>query len=314
MNTEPIAVGKQINTAAPAVQPLPVEGVPVTPSGIRLTAFGRTDVGKVRTNNEDAFVVSELTAAPSIHAMASSVVIEVGNRGVLLAVSDGMGGEHAGEVASALALHALRQGMSTVTATSAEEALRACVERANHEVWTAASVPGRAGMGATLTAVLVVGTNAYIAEIGDSRAYLLRADRLLQLTRDQSLVQKLVDNGALTRAQADTCEYKNVILQAMGVKPDVVVALNRLPLRRGDRFLLCSDGLSGKVSEDEIEAVMVASEALESACTKLIDMALQRGGEDNVTVLLAEVDGESVPALTGVDRLPLEALKTLVPA
>jgi len=308
MNTEPMAVEAKTNNAAPA------EGIGVTPTGIRLTVFGRTDVGKVRANNEDAFVVSDLTAVPSIHAMASSVLFEVENRGILLAVSDGMGGEHAGEVASALALHALRQGMTTVTATSAEAALRACVERANHEVWAASSAPGRAGMGATLTAVLVLGTNAYIAEIGDSRAYLLRAGRLFPLTRDQSLVQRLVDNGSLTRQQADTCEYKNVILQAMGIKPDVVVALNRLPLRRGDRFLLCSDGLSGKVSDDEMEAVMVASEALESACTKLIDMALQRGGEDNVTVLLAEVDGESVPALTGIDRLPLEALKTLVPA
>jgi len=285
----------------------------MTPPGACLTVFGRTDVGKVRTNNEDAFVVSDLTASPSIHAMTSSVVLQLGDRGVLLAVSDGMGGERAGEVASALALHALRQGMSTVTATSAEAALRACVERANQQVWTAASAPGRAGMGATLTAVLVLGANAYIAEIGDSRAYVLRADRLVQLTRDQSYVQQLVDAGALTRKQADTCEYKNVILQAMGIKPEVVVALNRLPLRRHDRLLLCSDGLSGKVSEEEMQRVVLASATLESACAQLIEMALQRGGEDNVTVVLAEVDGESLPVLTGNDRLLLDTLQAFVP-
>jgi serine/threonine protein phosphatase PrpC len=269
----------------------PAQGTAMTP-GTRLTVFGRTDVGKVRTHNEDAFVVSDLTASPSIHGMTSPVLLEAGDRGVLLAVSDGMGGQKAGEVASALALHALRQGMSAVTATSAEVALRACVERANKQVWTAASVPGRTGMGATLTAVLVHGANAYVAEIGDSRAYLLRSGRLVQLTRDQSYVQELMDKGALTREQADTCEYKNVILQAMGIKPDVVVALNRFPLRRHDQLLLCSDGLSGKLSDEEMQRVMLASASLEVACAQLIEMALERGGEDNVTVVLAEVDGE----------------------
>jgi PPM family protein phosphatase len=279
----------------------------------RLTVFGRTDVGKVRTNNEDAFVVSDLTASPSIHGMTSSVVLDVGERGVLLAVSDGMGGEKAGEVASALVLSALRQGMSTVTAATAEVALRACVERANEQVWTAASAPGRAGMGATLTAVLVHGTNAYIAEIGDSRAYLLRDGRLVQLTRDQTYVQQLVDKGALSLQQADTCEYKNVILQAMGIKPDVIVALNRLALRRHDRLLLCSDGLSGKVPDEQMQSVVLASTSLESACAELIAMALQRGGEDNVTVVLAEVDGESLPAMAGKDRLSLGTLQALIP-
>jgi serine/threonine protein phosphatase PrpC len=267
----------------------------------------------VRTNNEDAFVVSDLTAASSIHGMTSSVLLEAGDRGVLLAVSDGMGGEKAGEVASALVLHALRQGMSTVTATNAEVALRAAVERANQQVWTAASVEGRAGMGATLTAVLVLGTNAHIAEIGDSRAYLLRAGRLVQLTKDQSYVQELVDKGALTRAQADTCEYKNVILQAMGVKPDVVVALNRLPLRRHDRLLLCSDGLSGKLSDEEMQRAVLASASLESACAQLIELSLQRGGEDNITVVLAEVDGEGLPAQIASDQLSLGTLQALIP-
>lgn len=286
---------------------------PMSPSGIRLTVFGRTDVGKVRTNNEDAFVVSDLTTFSSIQSMTSPISLDVGDRGVLLAVSDGMGGERAGEVASALALQALRQGMSTVHASSAEVALRDCIERANHQVWTAARVPGRAGMGATLTAVLIHGAFAYIAEIGDSRAYLRRYDRLMQLTRDQSYVQQLVDLGTITRQQADACEHKNLILQAMGIRPDVVVALNRLSLRRHDQLLLCSDGLSGKLSDEEIQRVLFASTSLQSACTSLVDMALLRGGEDNVTVVLAQADGEHLPALAGEDRLALETLQAFGP-
>jgi serine/threonine protein phosphatase PrpC len=150
--------------------------------------------------------------------------------------------------------------------------------------------------------------SAYVAEIGDSRAYLLRGQRLVQLTRDQSFVQSLLDSGALTQQQADTCECKNVILQAMGLKPDVVVALNRLALRRHDRYLLCSDGLSGKVQDGELQGVLLAAATLESACAKLVEMALDRGGEDNVTVVLAEVDGEGLPLLTDGERMLVETV------
>ena len=280
----------------------------MTALGTFVTVFAQTDVGKVRPNNEDAFVVSDLTGSAPIHAMTSSVRFEVKDRGILLAVSDGMGGAQAGEVASALVLHALRMGMSTVNASSAEEALRASVEGANQQVWNTARATGREGMGATLTAVLLCAGCACIAEIGDSRAYLLRGQRLVQLTRDQSYVQALLDSGALTRQQADTFEYRNVILQAMGLKPGVVVALNRLALRRHDRYLLCSDGLSGKVEDDEIQAVVLAASTLESACAKLIEMALERGGEDNVTVVVAQVEGEGLPPATEGEGMALETV------
>jgi len=281
----------------------------MTAQGTFVTVFAQTDLGKVRTNNEDAFVVSDLLmgSAP-IHAMTSAISLEVRDRGILLAVSDGMGGMQAGEVASALVLQALRLGMSTVNASSAEVALRASVEGANQQVWNTARETGRDGMGATLTAVLLYAGCAYIAEIGDSRAYLLRGQRLVQLTRDQSYVQALLDSGTLTRQQADTFEYKNVILQAMGLKPGVVVALNRLALRRHDRYLLCSDGLSGKVQDEEIQGVVLAASTLESACTKLIEMALDRGGEDNVTVVLAQVEGEGLPPSTDGEGMLVETV------
>jgi len=278
----------------------------MTAQGTVVTVFARTDIGKVRTNNEDAFVVSDLMGSAPILATLCPVTVEVKDRGLLLAVSDGMGGPEAGEVASALVLQALRLGMSTVTATGAEVALRSSVEWANERVWNKARETGRDGMGATLTAVLLHAGCAYIAEIGDSRAYVLRGQRLVQLTRDQSYVQRLLDAGVLTRQQAETFEHRNVILQAMGLKPTVVVALNRLALRRHDRYLLCSDGLSEKVKDEEMQGVVLASATLQSACSKLVEMALDRGGEDNVTAILAEVGGDDLPLWTDAEPMLLE--------
>jgi serine/threonine protein phosphatase PrpC len=276
---------------------------------VTLNVFGLSDVGKVRKQNEDAFVVADLMQSSRIHEMPAATTLEVGRRGILLAVSDGMGGAEAGEVASALTLHALRGGLRAVEASTAEEALVACVEGANRSVWNAGRDPERRGMGATITAVLLYGRRAYVAEVGDSRAYVLRGRKLVQLTHDQSYVQLMLDKGALTHEQADKFEYRNVILQAIGIQPDVVVALNRFTLRRGDKLLLCSDGLTGKLTPAEICSVVATAVSLEAACRGLVDLANSRGGEDNVTVVLAEVDGEGLPALTGDDRVSLEVVK-----
>ena len=188
-------------------------------NSISLEVFGCTDVGRVRQNNEDAFVVVDLMASLPIHTMPRPMEMEVGARGVLLAVSDGMGGAQAGEVASAMALHSLRRGMSEADQSSAEAALTASVERANRKVWDAAATTSQRGMGATLTVVFVHGKRAYVAEVGDSRAYVLRGGRLFPLTRDQSCVQLLLDSGTLTQEEAETFQYKNVIMQAIGTKP-----------------------------------------------------------------------------------------------
>jgi serine/threonine protein phosphatase PrpC len=276
---------------------------------VGIHVFGRTDVGRVRKANEDAFVISDLTVSAPIHAMPEPLAIGLGPRGILLAVSDGMGGAQAGEVASAITLHALRRGLTTVVANSAEEALVASVEAANERVWQASSNSGRNGMGATITAVLLFGDRAYIAEVGDSRAYVLRGKRLVQLTHDQSCVQLLVDQGDLTREQAERFQYKNIILQAIGVKPSVVVALNRFTLRRGDRLLLCSDGLTGKVSDGEMQTLVTDTASLDAACAGLIELANARGGEDNITVVLADVDGDDLPALAGNEPVSLETVQ-----
>ncbi len=260
-----------------------------------MSVFGLSDMGKVRTNNEDAFLVSNLHDAAGAAPPTVLSSFDAADHAVLLAVSDGMGGADAGEVASALVVESLRQAMIEAEGKlDWDAATKQAVERANREVWTAARAPGRRGMGATVTAVCVKGDHAHIAEVGDSRAYLLRGGRVRQVTRDQSFVQYLVDAGALKPEEAESYPMKNVVLQAMGQHPDVQVALGRLELRRGDKLLLCSDGLSGKVNADEMLAKVQQSPSLEAACRALVDLANERGGEDNITVVVARIDGEGV--------------------
>lgn len=267
---------------------------------VMVKAYGQTDPGRVRTNNEDAFIVTRLAEAGSVVTSmpeggeaAKPVSFEAGKDAVLLAVSDGMGGANAGEVASALVIESLRAAMMTAGGEWGE-ATKQAVERANKEVWNAAREPGKKGMGATLTAVCVHGDQAHIAEVGDSRAYLVRNGRIRQVTRDQSFVQLLIDSGALKPEEAEKYPLKNIVLQAMGQNPDVEVALGRLELRRADRLLLCSDGLSNKVSSKEMLEVVEQSTTLDEIGRALIKMANERGGDDNITVVLAEVDGEGL--------------------
>ena len=281
----------------------------MTVQDVALSVFGRSDIGKVRQKNEDAFVIADLMQSLPIHSMPAPIDLKVDCRGVLLAVSDGMGGAQAGEVASAMTLHGLRLEMPSGEGGSAEAALKASVEKANQNVWQAAAETGRTGMGATLTAVLIHGTRAYVAEVGDSRAYLLRGSHFVQLTHDQSFAQRLIDAGTITHEQVETLPTRNAILQAIGTEPTVVVALNRLTLRRGDRILICSDGLSGKVKDNEIRELLLTIPDLDAACAQLIHMANSRGGEDNITVVLAEMQGHGLAAMTGEERVSLETVQ-----
>jgi len=266
---------------------------------VNVTAYGQTDIGLVRETNEDAFVIADLTGDALVKGQRIAR-FKVGQRGVLLAVSDGMGGARAGEVASALVIESMRRSMTLTPSIEPGHALvERAAETANREVWTAARQPGRAGMGATLTALHILGTTAHIAEVGDSRAYVLRGRSLLQVTRDQSYVQYLIDAGALTPEEAETAPLRNVILQAMGQKPEVTVALGRLELRQHDCFLLCSDGLSNAVSAEEMRHAMLAAPRLDAACATLTELAKQRGGHDNITVLLGHVSGDLPPLVTG---------------
>jgi serine/threonine protein phosphatase PrpC len=260
---------------------------------LRITVYGQTDVGLVRPNNEDAFVIADLTHDRVVEAQRLAR-FEIGEAGVLLAVSDGMGGHKAGEVASAIVVDSLRRALMSRagSATRDEVLVEQATKQANREVWEAAHEAGRERMGATLTGVLVRGTMAHIAEVGDSRAYLLRNGAIEQVTRDQSFVQQLIDKGAMPEAEAEQSPFSNVILQAMGLRPDVKVALGRLGLRRRDCLILCSDGLSKKVSPEDMRAIVLGSPHLDAACGSLVETAKKRGGEDNITVIAAGVSGD----------------------
>jgi serine/threonine protein phosphatase PrpC len=253
----------------------------------------KTDVGRARQTNEDACSVTELATGQAIDATGRDATLDIGLKGVLLALSDGMGGHQAGEVASALVLESLGAELSQIADGPVHRQLEDAVQRANRAVHEAARTADRHGMGATLVAVFIRGTEAYIAEVGDSRGYLLRNGRLRQVTRDQSMVQLLVEQGVLTREDARRAPGKNVILQAVGLSPDVRVAIGRLELRRGDRLMLCSDGVSNQLTDDELRQIMTDSGPRE-ACDTMIALANERGGEDNETVIVADILGEDL--------------------
>ncbi len=258
---------------------------------------GITDVGRKRTNNEDAWLVSNLLGE-TITQPGTVAQIDVTDKGVLLAVSDGMGGARAGEVASALVIGALERELGQETADPDEGITRiisSAVEKANREVWQQAHAEeSKQGMGATLTAALIRGGTVHIAEVGDSRAYLIRGRTIRQVTRDQSYAQQLIDAGVLRADDIGRFPMKNMILQAMGQKENVSVEIGRLELRRGDWLVLCSDGLHGKVKDAEIKFAVLGAKTIEEACTKLVGMANERGGEDNITLVVAQVDGEAL--------------------
>lgn len=249
----------------------------------RLVVAAATDPGLVRRSNEDAHVVCVVGGEPTDGGTFDT------EKPLLMAVSDGMGGAAAGEVASALVVDALRRHLPH-DSEDWGSSLELAVERANREVWTAGRDPQRRGMGATLTAVCVHGEDAHVAEVGDSRAYLMRDDELRLLTHDQSFVQMLLDSGAITPAEATHSPLKSVLLAAMGEKPDVSVDVSSVELRPGDRLLICCDGLSNELTAPEIHALVASSATPAEACTRLIAAANDHGGKDNITVIVAARD------------------------
>jgi serine/threonine protein phosphatase PrpC len=286
---------------------------------VHLSFAGRSDVGRCRKNNEDALMIADLVSGSLRRGNVPAGRLDIGTSGVLLAVSDGVGGANAGEVASALVVESLARAMVGAPPDAPRDvAIKEAVQEAHRDVVEAAQQPGRKGMGATLTAMLVQVRDgcptALIAEVGDSRAYLLRAGRLTLLTKDQSYTQVLVDAG-LDPKLAATSPLHNVILQAMGRTPSIQTALGRLGLRSRDCLLLCSDGLTNAVTDDEIAREVLASTSLEQACQRLVDLANARGGNDNITVLAAGVGGDPAPTQAGEDASPVpEVLESFVPS
>ena len=213
-----------------------------------------------------------------------------------------MGGAAAGELASQMATDTIYQqlvrGWGTereVTAQRFAYRLKEAVEVANEQIHAyAATHPEVRGMGTTTTAVGVLADHFFLTQVGDSRAYLIRNGEAVQLTRDQSLMQRLVEAGELTEEEAARSERRNIILQALGPDARVKVDLTHQEVRKGDILVLCSDGLSGQVKKEEIAAVATRERDLQAACDRLIALANERGGPDNITVVLARFDGDGL--------------------
>lgn len=267
----------------------------VPAASLRFAAL--TDVGRVRERNEDSFLVSDLTP----DASPLSCRIAVGEQGVLLAVADGMGGHADGDVASAMAVSELARAIRKANARPGAERVRRAVEEAHRAVCEAAA--GRQGasrMGTTLTAVHLDGEHAHIAQVGDSRAYVVRAGKIAQLTKDQTITQMFIDAGLLDAEDRALSPYPNQLMQALGGGDfPIRVATSTLELREGDLFVLCSDGLTNLVEDAEIETAVREGGPFEETCQTLIDLANLRGGDDNCTVIIAGVRGRLPRATPG---------------
>lgn len=276
----------------------------------------KSDVGRVRRGNEDNFLILDLgtsktwTGSDGPESPEDLRLIELKEKGVVFVVSDGMGGALAGDVASRMAVETVREMMvgsddgTTLgcdDSTPLVECLRNATVYANLAIHHKSQEDTRcSGMGATFTGAAVRGDMLDLVQVGDSRAYLMRGDQIKLATKDQSLVQQLVDVGQISEQEAETHMFRNVILQALGAQSELTPVSCRIKLRQGDLLLLCSDGLSGKLRAEDMTAIIAEADGdLAAASTGLIAEANNRGGEDNITVVLARFTGNDLEAPTG---------------
>ena len=259
-----------------------------------LEISGLSDVGLVRQRNEDSFLFADLTEQQPITASVRESV-HIHARPTLLVVADGVGGAASGNIASSLATLAIidqlreahESGVLRGTVAIADT-LKVAIESANREILAfARDNPKHRGMATTATVALVMGDQAYFAQVGDSRAYVIRGGVARQLTKDQSLVQRLIDAGRLTPEQAAQSEHRNIILQALGPEESVVPELTRDKLKTGDVLVVCSDGLSNQVEASRIARMASEQNQVSGLCADLVERARETGAPDNVTVLAA---------------------------
>jgi protein phosphatase len=251
---------------------------------MNVRARGLTDVGRKREHNEDALLVD----------------CDLG----LFVVADGMGGHQGGGTASRLAVETIQQDLAQVRARDASllqgagpieqsplrDVLRVAVERACRSIFEAAQGdPALQGMGTTVTALLLQGGNAFVAHVGDSRCYLVRGGAIYQVSEDHSLVNEQLKAGAITPEEARTSRFRNIITRSVGFEEQVAVDLFSLETEPGDRLVVCCDGLSNMVEDPEILRV-VGERPLEEAPARLVEIANDRGGDDNISVIVVHVD------------------------
>jgi protein phosphatase len=292
-------------------QPIPIRRADDAPrdrprrpfaSPVRVDAAGLSDRGQVREDNEDHFLVARvgrsldtlLTSLPT-----GQIPERFDETGYVMMVADGMGGAAAGEMASRVAISTLvnivldvPDWIMKLDEASAEKMMRRAVgyyQKVDSALAELANAdPQLRGMGTTMTVGYSIGEDLFVFHVGDSRAYLFRDGKLRQLTRDHTHVQKLVDAGMITREEAATHRLRHVLTNAVGGKAKTIgVDAQRLGIADGDHLLLCTDGLTEVVEDDEIADVLGRGKAPEVVCRSLVDLALDRGGPDNVTVVTA---------------------------
>jgi len=255
------------------------------------TVCGGTDTGSQRDENQDTFVIADLESG-RIERPCISTDVWVARPGVLMLVCDGMGGPAAGDVAAQLAATSIKERLEAEgdnVGRAPTHSLKRAVLQANAAILNEADAhPEERGMGTTCTAALVSPERLAIAQVGDSRAYLMREGRLRPLTRDQTLVADLLESGALKEDQVQQFPFRHVLAQALGTKPHVDPVITDVEVREGDRVLLCSDGLHGAVPDATIAAILSKTRHVDEASQALIDAALAAGGPDNVTVVVAD--------------------------
>jgi protein phosphatase len=292
------------NLATTLHHPAPVCAAPARRRGLRVTSFGRTDQGRVRPANEDQFLIAVLTRALQVQqtSLSQDGVQCSGPQGYLFVVADGMGGHAAGEQASALAVGAIEKFLLDAfnwciqlrgkdedgLLVEFQEALKQADARMFQET---RRHPELRGMGTTLTLAYFLDDELFVAHAGDSRCYLLRNGLLYRLTHDHTLVAEMVQRGVLQPDEAARHTYRHVITNVVGGSdPGVKVELHKLPVDAGDRLLLCSDGLTEMVGDEEVLNILRAQADPAAACDHLVRRANEQGGKDNITVVVARFE------------------------
>lgn len=292
---------------------------------LNVEVHATSHVGRIRKGNEDNYLVLRLSDAKrwtsrqdAGEAVIESQTFEVDDEGLILAVSDGMGGALAGEVASKMAVETVGETLTdadpdkTVSPNDFGESLVGrlydSIIYANHKIHQKGREPEYQGMGATFTGVGITNGAVDLVQIGDSRTYLIRNSNIYQVTKDQSLVQQLIDSGQISPEEAETHALKNVILQALGAQNEIYPVAARLIPQRDDILIICSDGLSNKIDGvDMLKIVFEHLEELHNAAAKLIEVANERGGEDNITLIIARLSGSGLEEATD-EEIRLEAI------
>lgn len=282
---------------------------------LKVETHATSHVGRVRKGNEDNYLMLNISNAKTWMSSqdAGEFVIEsqdfeISADGVVLAVSDGMGGALAGEVASKMAVETVCQSFvdedDPDKTLSPEEYNKSLIGKlydatvyANYLIHRQGRSDAQfQGMGATFTGVGITPEGVDVVQVGDSRVYLVRKNQIFQITKDQSLVQQLIDAGQIQPEEAETHTLKNVILQALGAQNEIFPVSARLSPQREDILLICSDGLSNKVSGKDMQQIIEDNaQQLEMAVAELVKLANERGGEDNITLIIAKLTGDNLP-------------------